>query len=189
MSIETDHHGNPILTQFSADGFVDCAFRIAEASSTSSSHKLRLLASHDGAVVGFIAIVRRGIRGGFTPNMELVPSHVYRPAVRFRRSGQESDRLVEILSELYGQGSGHRCMVKEIAFTGIALHEDGIDMEREPIRIKLFGHDTEPIVEENYFESFFNLDLPSGFAYWNEKDPDYRAALLRGVTAAPAPAN
>jgi len=35
-----------------------------------------------------------------------------------------------------------------------------------------------------YFESFFNRDLASGFVFWNEKDPDYRTPLIRGLSIA-----
>jgi len=76
-------------------------------------------------------------------------------------------------------------MVDAISFTGIALHQDGVDMETEPIKIKLFGRDSDEEIErDEYFESFFNLDLASGFVFWNEKDPDYRTPLIRGLSIA-----
>lgn len=65
--------------------------------------------------------------------------------------------------------------------TTIALHLDNADMEIEHISMKLFGNDGEDMSEDDYFECFFNLDLPSGFAFWNEKDPDYREPLIRGL--------
>ena len=45
----------------------------------------------------------------------------------------------------------------------------------------LFGKDGEPFDEDVYYESFFNVDLPNGSVYWNEKDPDYREPLLRAL--------
>ena len=58
-------------------------------------------------------------------------------------------------------------------------------MEIQPIRIKLFGRDSDEEVErEEYFESFFNLDLASGFVFWTEQDPDYRVPLIRGLSVA-----
>ena len=35
--------------------------------------------------------------------------------------------------------------------------------------------------EEDYFESFFHLQFPELLIFWNEKDQDYRPALLRGL--------
>jgi len=183
--IVLDDLGRPLLDQFSEDGFVDCAFRIAEISSDPGHHRLRLVASHNGAAVGLTAIVRRGICGGFDPDLELIQGHVYRQAVAFLRSGPESDELVSALAALYDQPAQRLRMVDAISFTGIALHQDSVDMETEPIKIKLFGRDSDEEIErDEYFESFFNLDLASGFVFWNEKDPDYRTPLIRGLSIA-----
>jgi len=185
QEIVLDEFGRPLLDQFSEEGFADCVFRIAEISSDREHHRLRLVASHNGAAVGLTAIVRRGIRGGFDANMELIEGHVYRQAVAFQRSGPESDALVSTLAALYGQPAQRLRMVDAISFTGIALHQDDVDMETEPIKIKLFGCDSDEEIErDEYFESFFNLDLASGFVFWNEKDPDYRAPLIRGLSVA-----
>jgi hypothetical protein len=182
--IALDEQGNPLLDQFSADGFVDCTFRIAAISSIETAHELSLIASHHGHLVGFDVTVRRGIRGGFDPDMNLIGDHVYRPAVQVHRTSAQSDRFVATLAELYGFPTLPRRMVDSLAMTGIALHNDDVDMEREPIRIKLFGHDSDvQIAQDEYFESFFNLDLRNGFVFWNEKDLDYRRPLIAGLSA------
>lgn len=160
QTIKVDELGRPLLDQFSEEGFVDCTFRIAEISSDPEYHRLRLVSSHEGVEVGLSAVVRRGIRGGFDPAMDLIPEHVYRPAVEFHRSGPESDELVTALASLYGEPAARLRMVDSLLFTGIALHQDDVDMESQPIKIKLFGRDSDEEVErDEYFESFFNLDL------------------------------
>ncbi len=185
QSIEVDELGRPVLDQFSEEGFVDCTFRIAEISSDPERHSLRLIASHAGVAVGLTAVVRRGIRGGFDSDMELIEDHVYRPAVEFFRSGPESDGLLSALAVMYGAPAQSLRMVDAISFTGIALHQDDVDMESQPIKIKLFGCDSDDEVErDEYFESFFNLDLPSGLVFWNEKDSDYRTPLIRALSVA-----
>lgn len=55
-------------------------------------------------------------------------------------------------------------------------------MDSEEIKIKIFGKDQDSDLDENYHESFFNLDLPNGFVFWNEKDLDYREPLIRGLS-------
>jgi hypothetical protein len=183
--IEVDELGRPFLDQFSEEGFVDCTFRIAEVSTDPEHHRLRLVASHKGVAVGLSVVVRRGIRGGFNPDMELIGEHGYRSAVEFRRSGPESDELMSALAALYGVPAANLRMVDALSFTGIALHQDDVDMDIQPIKIKLFGRDSDEEVErDEYFESFFNLDLASGFVFWNEKDPDYRVPLIRGLSVA-----
>lgn len=64
----------------------------------------------------------------------------------------------------------------------IALHQGALEMENERIKVKIFGKDGEPFDEDAYYESFFNIDLPNGFVFWNEKDPDYRVPLLRALS-------
>jgi hypothetical protein len=50
--------------------------------------------------------------------------------------------------------------------------------------MKLFGRDDEPFIEDDYYESFFNVDLANGLVYWNEKDQEYREPLLRALAVA-----
>ena len=73
-------------------------------------------------------------------------------------------------------------MIPKVAFTAIALHQGKIDLRTDSVKVKLFGSDGEPFDEAAYYESFFNVDLANGFVYWNEKDPEYRKPLIRGLT-------
>jgi hypothetical protein len=178
----TDSEGNPLLTQNSEEGFIDCLFRITELTSTPSHHTFRMLASHDGRVVGCRSIVMRGIQGGFDGGMKLIKEHVYRPAVQLLRSGPESDALVESLAALYGMERADRRMHELVRFTGIALHQGAVDMETEAIKIKLFCRDAPDDPPDDYSESFFNLSLPEGLVAWNEKDVEYRKPLIGALT-------
>lgn len=184
LEVALAENGDLILDQFSEEGFIDCTFRIVNQVSSERQHRFHLTACHDGETVGFDVVVVKGIRGAFDREMELISDHVYRNGVRFLRSGPESDRLMTVLAALYALPAKARRMVDSFSFVGIALHHDDVDMESEPIKIKLFGNDGEDMVEDDYFESFFNLDLSSGFVFWNEKDPDYRDPLIRGLSSA-----
>ncbi|MBI5461354.1 MAG: hypothetical protein HY941_04120 [Gammaproteobacteria bacterium] len=75
-------------------------------------------------------------------------------------------------------------MIPEETFTAIALHQQDTDLACHTVKLKLFGRDQEPFNEDDYYESFFNVDLANGFVWWNEKDPDYRSPLIRGLRAA-----
>jgi hypothetical protein len=183
MPIQTDRDGNPILDQLSEEGFVDLTFRITEMVDVGGHYRFHLAASQKDSVVGMDVVLVKGINGGFDSNMKLVKSNVYRMGVRFLRSGEDSDRLISAISDLYGIGGFPKKMVAEESFTAIALQQGEIDMESEAFELKLFGRDSEPFDEDAYYESFFNVDLHSGFVYWNEKDPDYRSPLLRALTA------
>ncbi len=183
MEIQVDSEGNPILDQFSEEGFVDLAFRLTNLVRDGQHFRFHLAASHKNCTVGMDVIVVRGMQGGFDAEMELVKENVYRRGVRFLRSGAESDRLISAISELCSSPESPKKMVEEETFTAIALHQGDLDMEKEPVKLKIFGKDGEPFDEDAYYESFFNVDIPNGFIYWNEKDPDYRKPLLKALSS------
>src|SRR5690349_14619115 len=141
VDMKLANDGAPILDQFSADGFVDCTFSIASRSSNQREHRLHLSASHHGTKVGFDVVVVKGIRGAFDRDMAQISGHIYREGVRFLRSGPESDRLMTELARLYGLSPAARKMVDSFDFTALALHQDDVDMESQPIKLKLFGND------------------------------------------------
>lgn len=180
--MKTDNHGNPLLTQYSEDGFVDCVFRIADLVETPTTYRFRIIASHNGNPVGMEVTVVKNIQAGVDAEMALIKDHVYRQGVIFSRTGAESDRLIRALSEMYGKGMSSAEMVQSESFTAIALHQGPIDMAKEPVKLKLFGRDRPTDKEDDYYESFFNLDLKNGFVFWNEKDRGYRMALLRALS-------
>jgi hypothetical protein len=183
MGIETASDGNPFLDQFSEEGFVDLTFKLSDLVDDGGHYRFHLAASHKHRVVGMDVILMKGIKSGFDTKMNLVKGHVYRIGVRFLRSGEESDRLISAISELYGSRISPKKMVDEETFTAIALHQGDLDFHNEPVKLKLFGKDIEPLDEDAYYELFFNVDLANGLVYWNEKDPDYREPLLRALSA------
>lgn len=181
-SMKTDTYGNPVLDQFSEEGFVDCVLRIVERSESVKSHRLRLRATYSGEVVGMDVEVAKNIQSGFDSEMNLKKENVYRQGVVFIRTGPESDRLINALAKLYGMQDTKRQIRLEETFTAIALHQEPLQMEQQLVKIKIFGRDGEPFDEQAYYESFFNLDLKEGFVFWNEKDPDYRIPLIQGLS-------
>lgn len=179
--MKTDAVGNPILDQYSEEGFVDCVLQIVNLAESPAHYHFHLMASHRGEVVGFNVAVIKGIQSGFDADMNLEKSHVYPRGVVFSRSGPESDRLINGLSGLYGQTMENLEMKDEESFTAIALHQGPIDMTEQAIKIKIFGRDGPSDTEEEYYESFFNLDLKQQLVFWNEKDQEYRRPLILGL--------
>ena len=182
MEFKADSKGNPVVDQFSEDGFVDLVFRIHDLFELEDRYRFRMAACYDGQTVGMDVSVVKRIGPGLDGDMNLIAAHVYRQGVRFYRTGPESDRLVSALAALYALDDAPRQMVDNEAFTAIALHQGDKDMACEPIKVKLFGNDGESDAEDDYYESFFNLDLANGFVFWNEKDQDYREPLLRSLS-------
>ena len=186
MELTVDKNGLPILDQFSEEGFIDCVLRIENLRVDGNWLHFHMSASFEDRTVGVNVSVVRGIQSGFTENMELNPDHVYRKGVCFARSGPESDRLISVIAKLYGIDVAVERMVDSETYTAIALHQGDIDIEVQPIKLKLFGNDTEADDESVYYESFFNLDLQNGFVFWNEKDEEYRLPLVKSLAASAA---
>lgn len=182
MSIATDKSGNPILEQYSEEGFVDCIFKVSDLVESSEFFNFHLAASSDGVILGMDVAIRMDIKAGFDTEMNIVKDHVYHEGVTFIRSGPESDRLIARIASLYGLPHAGDGMISKESFTAIALHEGEISLRTGAVKIKLFGRDGEPFDQTAYYESFFNIDLVNGFVAWNEKDQEYRQPLINGLT-------
>ena len=182
MEIKVDSKGIPILEQFSEEGFIDCVLKISSLKETKNNYRFHLSASHAGEELGINIEVVKGMRGGFDAEMSLINKYVYHNGVIFLRSGKESDRLIMVLAKLYGLKSKKLRMVKRETYTAIALHQGELNMVTEPVKLKIFGKDSDESADQEYSESFLNLDLANGFVYWNEKDQEYREPLVRGLS-------
>jgi hypothetical protein len=182
MEIQLSENGLPFLDQFSEEGFVDCVFKIVSVQDKDNFYRLELRAVHENLIVGFNADVLKTIESGFDKDMNLIKGRTYFCGVKFHHSGLESDRLISSLAKLYGFNNPNLEMTLEETFTAICLQQGDVNLANDPVRLKLFGKDGEPFVEDDYYESFFNIDIPFGYAFWNEKDPDYRSPLLKGLT-------
>lgn len=185
--MQLDANGLPILDQFSEEGFVDLVFRITDFKYDDERYRFHLTASHKGNEVGLNVEMVKGIQGGFhedeNEELQLVQEHVYHDGVEFSRSGVDSDELISVIGGFYELTSDRLRMVENQTFTVIALHEGTLDFDSEFVNMKLFANDKEECSEEDYFECFFNIDFANGWAYWNEKDQDYREPLIKGLVS------
>jgi hypothetical protein len=181
MGLVVDRNGLPILDQFSEEDFVDCVFRIEGLKSVGDYWSFHMSASFEGERLGADVRVLKKINAGFDAGMNQAEDGVHRNGVVFQRSGPESDRLISAIARRCGMDGAGLTFAASESFTIVALHQGEIDLEREIVKIKLFGREAEPEGDENYHECYFNLDLPNGLVHWNEKDPGYREPLLRAL--------
>lgn len=182
MSLATDNLGNPILEQFSEEGFIDCVFRISDLIESDEFFNFHASASSNGTIVGMDIAIRKDIKAGFDAKMNITKDRIYHHGVSFIRSGTESDQLIARIASLYGLAHAEEQMISKETFTAIALHEGEINLRTDAVKIKIFGRDVEPFDEAAYYESFFNVDLANGLVRWNEKDQEYRKPLIHGLT-------
>lgn len=183
MELQVDENDLPLLEQFREEGFIDCVLAIQKLRRDATHYNFHMAASFNGEEVGVDVRVVQGVKAGFNGAMELNRDHVYYNGVQFCRSGPESDKLLAAIACLYELKSTPDRMADAKSFTAITLHQGEIDMDSQAVKIKIFGNDGESDNEDDYFESFFNLDLPSGLVFWNEKDQEYREPLVRSLSA------
>lgn len=179
----TDKNGLPVLDQFSEEGFVDCVFRIENLVRDGEHFVFELRSSYRNEAVGVRARLKAEIDPGIDAEMNLIKEHVYWRGLEISSLGPDSDRFVAVLASLYGAESTPEAMVQAETFTVIALQQNGTDLESEQVRLKIFGKDGTEDAEDDYYEAFFNVDLPGGLVYWNEKDESYRKPMLKALAA------
>ena len=99
--------------------------------------------------------------------------------VYYESTGDESDRLVQILGELYQSTVRPRSMRKdEMLFTGITLAGDPRSLATNPVKIKLFVESED---ENRYTELYTNIDVQGRRLEIREKDPEYRDPVMRAI--------
>ncbi len=104
----------------------------------------------------------------------------YQGTVTYRSVGSESDRFVQVLDGLYDVKLSPKAMRKETVFDAISLKGDPRDLSKGEVKIKLFYSSNDA---DRYAELFTNVDLASRRLYFNEKDADYRAPVVRALRA------
>ena len=186
MIIQLGRDDYPILDQFSEEGFVDLTFRILDLFEDTDCYKFNMAASFEDQVCGIGVVVKKGIKSGFDGDMNLIKEHVYHEGVKFFSAGERSNLLVAAIGKLYQLGNSKGTMVSEERFTAIALHQGDLEFDAEAVKIKIFGRDQEGFDEDDYYESFFNVDLLNRMVFWNEKDQGYRIPLIRALRGSKA---
>lgn len=109
---------------------------------------------------------------------EKIPLVVYQGTVTFRSLGTESDNLVRMLDEVYGTKLNPTAMKQQTRFTAMTLGGDPRDLSKGPVKVKLFFESDN---EKEYAELFTNIDLSKHRLEINEKDPDYREAIVQSL--------
>ena len=131
---------------------------------------------HEGAEVGFeLSLGQKWTEGSFAADL-----FTYTGISSYRSRGPESDSLVQALDQLFETSMSPRRMKNEVRFSAISLEGDPRDLKKGPVKLKLFF---ESSAEDRYAEFFTNIDLQMRRLYLAEKDPEYRAAIVKALQA------
>lgn len=169
----------PEITSESEEGFHDLVFAIEDHKKLPDGSQTILASGmYKGRKVSLEIYLGAGWRSG-TLDAD-VPLTTYLGSVSYRSVGAESDLLLHVLDQIYGTKQAPQAMKKATEFTAISLGGDPRDLAKEPVKIKLF-FDSD--AEDQYAELFTNIDLKAQKVYINEKDEEYRTAIVRALRA------
>jgi hypothetical protein len=166
----------PMITAECEGDFVDLVFA-ATAGKRQADGRFRLdaIGTHEGQRVGF------GVRLGPTWERKKASEGfvVHWGTVCLVSLGESSDRFLETLDSLYEAKSGAKRMIPEVELTAVAIEGNPLHAPDEPVRMKLFfEHDD----EVRYGEFYLNIDFSACRVQFHEKDEEYRAAVVMGLS-------
>jgi hypothetical protein len=107
------------------------------------------------------------------------PFKSYASSVLFGRVGKSSDRLVRGLANVYRQPSADLIARDEMEFDAISLAKDPRPIGSTPISAKVF---VQGKGDEEYGEFYLDVDWKARVVKIKEKDPEYRAAILKAFS-------
>src|SRR5262249_20692129 len=111
-------------------------------------------------------------KAGRIGNVDLVS---YSGVVELCSRGAASDALVQAIADAYGVSVAPAVMAGSTKFAAISLAGDPTRLDGGPVKLKLFFESTD---ETRYAELYLNVDAKQGTVQLDEKDPEYRKAVL-----------
>jgi hypothetical protein len=93
---------------------------------------------------------------------------------------EESHALLRVLASVYESKIASNSQLRDtINARVVSIGVNPTDIDSRPTQLKVFF--TKPFQEE-YGEVYLNLDPLKKTVEWNEKDPEYRGAILKALT-------
>lgn len=161
-----------------AEGWHDLTIPIDEVSKADSG-PISVVAKGGlaGSAVGLRLLIKRdmppGIRDGRPDTSAFVAMGIVVEPI-----GDPTERLIDSLANAYSTERPRGRLRKTIPWTTIALEGDPRQIESERVRFKIFHDDNND--RGQYYELFVHVDLLRGEIALNEKDSEYRPAVIRG---------
>ena len=178
--IKRDKDGLPELTQFSEEGFVDFVFGITDLNFDDRGVcRIEAKAKHEKKIVGIGIGILPGMKPGIV-NDEIDKSSFAKNGVAFWPLDSIGNELLRVWAELYGLPAPQAVMRDYSDFTTFALQGDPNELRRDYVKFKIFHDDANE--HEEYFELYLHINLKGKCIAINEKDPEYRAFVIKGLS-------
>lgn len=163
--------------QNAEEGWQDLIFTITEKEKTNDGFWIMTCkAKYENQIVGLKIKIADGIPAGFV-NGEVDNTSFVPEGVEIESIGNESDKLVEVISGFYGQPKRTRFTDEKLTFTAFPLNKEQGVLENGQFHFKLFFDENDE--KDLYAEIFLNPDLTNGTVELNEKDEEYRPNIVK----------
>jgi len=164
-------------SQDAEEGWKDLIFTITKKEKINNDFwSLTCKAKYKNEIVGIKINIADKITAGII-NGEIDNTSFVSKGVEILSIGKESDKLIEVISKLYGQPKRTKFTTEKLTFTVFPLNKENAILENGRFHFKLFFDENE---ERNlYAEFFLNPDLKKGTVELNEKDEEYRANIIK----------
>src|SRR5262245_24417386 len=150
--------------------------------STVEQVELEMRAAHDTGEVGLkVSVPVRDFQQIDPPNP------VFHGSVTFQSLGPLTDRLLRVVEVSWGFEDGSDRALPSLTTPAVALTTNPRLAEKRQIQLKLVfdpGNDDDAVEDEDleYAELYLVLDLPAQRAWLEEKDWEYRNAIVGWLT-------
>ena len=163
--------------QDAEEGWQDLIFTITEKEKLDNGFwSLTCKAKYENQIVGLKIKIADGIPAGIV-NDEIDNTNFVANGVEIQSIGTESDKLIEVISNLYEQPKMTKFSSEKLTFTAFPLNREKGILENGKFKFKLFFDDNN---EQNlYAEFYMNPDLINGIVELNEKDEEYRMNIVK----------
>jgi hypothetical protein len=163
--------------QDAEEGWQDLIFTITKKEKIDNGFwSLTCKAKYENQIVGLKINIADGIPAGIVNN-ELDNTRFVENGIEIQSIGTESDKLISVISQLYGQLKLTKFSTEKLTFTIFPLNRENATLENGRFKFKLFFDDNN---EQNlYAEFYLNPDLKNGIVELNEKDEEYRQNIVK----------
>ena len=134
-----------------------------------------------GNEVGLKVSFRKGVSPAM-PNAQPDQTAFAPNGIVYSSIGGASDRLLQAMATLYGVPAPAGKFAARVDVTAIALDQYPVDVTKNATKFKVFFNDGAG-QEDEYAELYTNIDIPGQRLELHEKDPEYRASVVRALAA------
>jgi len=161
-------------------GYVDIFLKTILTTITDSSYIYIAKGLHHKKFVGLRVEIKNNIGAGIIDDAMNATSGFMENGVRISSIGEESDRLVQALADLYGLRTDRHFSNTPIGMAVFSLNDTIADLATTNYyRFKLFLEENS---EDLYGEIFMNINTASNEVEFFEKDAEFRAPVIQALT-------